>query len=645
MPYVRGERMFRSLLSVSIAVILTMQVLAAAQQVLPQASNNSNNPKPSVIRSATRVVNVNVVVTDGEGRPVQGLTKDDFQILDSRQPEPIAFFSPWDRDDVTDGGSGPLPLAPGMYSNDPQRLGTPRQGATVILFDTVNTTYLSQAYSLGKIRTFLRQLQPEDRVGVYILSRDGLKIVYPPDQPAAALLETMQRYDEAHRGGGSKAVARAEESTGLVELDRFLRGKEDQRPLLRNGSSRCIPERFPITIAALQEIARNITGLRGRKAIIWVTERPPFSPLPRGEGNVFDLLPLEFCGMDYEPDLIVEEPANLKALPGSRRRRSPESGDSPSATGTGGEPTLDAVRDLGLGTNDELDLLIRLFNQNGITLYPVSGEGLQTVRLFGSGGMDNNAYIGRPEDMTRGELGAVDGVANMDAHQGMELMAQNTGGRAYYDRSDPESGIRRALDDGKYGYDLAYYPDHDRWNGDWHKIEVKVSRPGVTVLARRGYFAFPEAKLLPPKARKQLLEEIAASPLEDTEIPVKVKLTPPNSVASSTIEARVYLSAENLFASHQPDSWTSDFEVLFFQLTAKNKILDVTTQSVSLNFPQDKYSEALKRGINTAENLQFKPGAVLLYVIVHDKKTDAVGSVRIPLDQYAAAPQRTEPTR
>ncbi|HYL63795.1 MAG TPA: hypothetical protein VE077_14345, partial [Candidatus Methylomirabilis sp.] len=187
------------------------------------------------------------------------------------------------------------------------------------------------------------------------------------------------------------------------------------------------------------------------------------------------------------------------------------------------------------------------------------------------------------------------------------------------------------------------YPDHDQWNGDWRKIEVKVSRPDVTVLARGGYYAFPEPKLLPPKASKQLIEEIAASPLEDTEIPVTVKLAPHASSTASTLEARVYLSAQNLFSSG--DAWKSDFEVLFFQLTAKNTILDVTTQNVTVQLSQAKYTEALKRGINTLERLQLKPGATLLYVMVHDKRSDAVGSVRIPLDQHAATLPRTEPLR
>jgi hypothetical protein len=216
----------------------------------------------------------------------------------------------------------------------------------------------------------------------------------------------------------------------------------------------------------------------------------------------------------------------------------------------------------------------------------------------------------------------------------MEAIARRTGGRAFFNRNDLETGIRRALNDSKYSYELAYYPDSIRWNADWRKIQVKVKRPDVTVLARSGYYAFSTAKLLPPKASKQLLEEIAASPLEDREIPITVKMTPPASATASTVEARVFLSAQKLF-TNDGDGWKSDFEVLLFQLTVDNKILDVTTEPVSVELTEAKYTDALKQGINTQAALQLKPGAALLYVIVHDKRSDAVGSVRIPLDQYA----------
>jgi hypothetical protein len=301
------------------------------------------------------------------------------------------------------------------------------------------------------------------------------------------------------------------------------------------------------------------------------------------------------------------------------------------------------VPDRRLGVNDELDLLFRLFTQNNIVLYPVSAEGLQTLQIFGSGGgpilfgglSNTSRGVGTGPVSTAGAIATLENDSNIEAHQFMEDMARRTGGRAFYNRNDLETGLRRALDDAKYGYELAYYPDFDHWKGDSRRLQVKVNRPGVTVLSRSGYFAFAEPKLLPPKARKQLLEEIAASPLEDREIPITVKMTPPASATASTVEVRVFLSAQKLFTD-TGDGWKSDFEVLFFQLKADNKILDVTTEPVSVELTDAKYIEDLKEGISTLAALELKPGAALLYVIVHDKRSDAVGSVRIPLDQYAA---------
>jgi VWFA-related protein len=608
-PYLGGEGVFRSLLFLSAAAVFAAaHVLAVSYQV--QAGVQGDAQKPPIIRSATRVVNINALVIDRQGHPVLGLTKDDFQILDNGQPEKTAFFS--SGEDKTAANNSTRSLAPGEYSNDPHRLGLAEEAATIILFDTLSTSYLSQAYSLGAIRIFLRQLQPEDRVGIYVLSQNGLKVVYNPSQTVAALVEAMRRYDQPHHGGaGGEATPPTDDSTGSVELDHFLRGREDRQPLGRCGGQ------FPLTIAAFQEIARSTIGLRGRKAVIWVTEHPTLLPIPWGEGNVLDHLRGQFgCGMYNDPDPILEEPPQFGAPPSS--------GHTP------------FVPDRRLGVNDELDLLFRLFTQNNIVLYPVSAEGLQTLRIFGPGGAATAPLTA--EDL----VNAVDAVANTDSHQTMDVIAKRTGGRAFYNRNDLETGIRRALDDAKYGYELAYYPDDDRWNGDWRKLQVKVNRPGVTVLSRSGYFAFSEPKLLPLKASNQLLGEIAASPLEDTEIPITVKMTPPGpaggSAVGAALRAQVYLSAQDLFTNHG-DGWKSDFEVLFFQLTAGNKTLHVTTEAVSVELSDAKYTDALKQGISTQAKLQLKPGAALLYVLVHDKKTDAVGSVRIPLDQYAVTLQ------
>jgi len=632
-PYPGGDVILRSLLFLSAATVFAAAlVLAVSHRV--QAGGQNGAQKPPVIRTTTRIINVNVVVTDHEGRPVEGLTKDDFQILDNGHPEQVAFFSTVEERGASIGAA--RSLAPGEFSNDAHIAGTAFKGTTIILFDTLHTQYLSQAYSLRAIRIFLRQLQPEDHIGIYVLNTDGLKIVYPPDQPASALLEAIQRYDDAHshssgedRKAAVAAEAAAENSTGLAELDRFLRGKDDRQP-----QPPCRGQ-TGVGIAALQEIARSMVGLGGRKTVIWVAEG---MGLPLEEENALDIARWKFCGMDNDSDLLLEEPRNLSPRPAAVRSQHAEHLESNSNARTQSGLALGTQRDRGLSENDEMDLLLRLLIQSGIVFYPVSAEGLQTMRIFGPGGAATNPGGASTRPLTQGDINGfintLEFDSNVYSHMSMEAIARRTGGRAFFNRNDLETGLRRALNDSKYSYELAYYPHDIRWNADWRKIQVKVNRPDVTVLARSGYYSFSVAQLLPPKASKQLLEEIAASPLEDTEIPITVKMTPPTSATASTVEARVFLSAQSLF-TNLGDGWKSDFEVLLFQLTAENKILDVTTEPVSLELTEAKYTDVLKQGIDTLAELQLKPGAALLYVIVHDKRSDAVGSVRIPLDQYA----------
>src|SRR5262245_4058602 len=49
--------------------------------------------QPPTFRSTTNLVVVDAIVTDGQGRFVRDLTKDDFQIFEDGKPQPVATFS------------------------------------------------------------------------------------------------------------------------------------------------------------------------------------------------------------------------------------------------------------------------------------------------------------------------------------------------------------------------------------------------------------------------------------------------------------------------------------------------------------------------------------------------------------------------
>jgi VWFA-related protein len=98
---------------------------------------------PGVIRAGTRLVEVEVVVRDKRG-PVTGLTADDFTVLDQGKRQKIAVFSPAGSAST---GSVAKPLPPGTISNRADRGGHPVSGATVLLFDQLNTSFDNQGYA------------------------------------------------------------------------------------------------------------------------------------------------------------------------------------------------------------------------------------------------------------------------------------------------------------------------------------------------------------------------------------------------------------------------------------------------------------------------------------------------------------------
>lgn len=85
------------------------------------------------------------------------------------------------------------------------------------------------------------------------------------------------------------------------------------------------------------------------------------------------------------------------------------------------------------------------------------------------------------------------GMVAQGARDTLFQLAAESGGRAITDTNDPTAGLNRILSDASTYYILGYQPTRTEDDGKYHKISVKVRRPGVHVLARQGYWA-PSSK-------------------------------------------------------------------------------------------------------------------------------------------------------
>ena len=100
-------------------------------------------------------------------------------------------------------------------------------------------------------------------------------------------------------------------------------------------------------------------------------------------------------------------------------------------------------------------------------------------------------------------------ASNQDA---MQTLADATGGRAFLHSNDLTDAIRRATDDARLTYVLGYYPAQTKWDDRFHRINVTVTRPGVSVRHRSGYVATQApAKIALAGAQKDLATKRTAA--------------------------------------------------------------------------------------------------------------------------------------
>ena len=260
------------------AAILSISLLAALLCLLDpcvlraQSAPSSNQPAP-VLRVATHIVQVHVIVQDKKGEPVTGLTKEDFTLLDKGQPQRIAFFS------EESGGlrSAPAePVPPNTFSNRYEQTGQVPGSVTVILLDALNTPQTVQSYMRYSAVKVLRQLNPQDHVAIYVLGATRLRIIQDFTQDSAALLRALN----AEKGEYDPRVDALAGDNALSGGDPFT--DEWDAAAGANGwnakwAHSLIPVRAQFTSQSIAAIANHLASVPGRKSLVWLSSDFPVS--------------------------------------------------------------------------------------------------------------------------------------------------------------------------------------------------------------------------------------------------------------------------------------------------------------------------------------------------------------------------------
>jgi hypothetical protein len=228
---------------------------------------------------------------------------------------------------------------------------------------------------------------------------------------------------------------------------------------------------------------------------------------------------------------------------------------------------------------------------------------------------------------------------------GLSDLAKGTGGLFFANRNDIVGCVREATADQFGYYLLGYTPaegtfDKDREKAKFHRITVRVRRPGLRVRWKSGFRGVPDELTLTDnkeKTREEQLLEALASPFAATGI--RVRLTAIFVVspkAGPFIHSLLYFDAHDLsFKKDDNGFWHAAVDMVSSSYRGLKLPLVQRQRTQSIDLPDDVYQKALKEGFLFVFDEPMKePGMFLQRIVVRDHESQRLGSA----SQFLVAP-------
>jgi len=221
----------------------------------------------------------------------------------------------------------------------------------------------------------------------------------------------------------------------------------------------------------------------------------------------------------------------------------------------------------------------------------------------------------------------------------LRTLSEETGGFAVVNKNDFATAFQRIVEDNSSYYVLAYYPPDAR-PGRTHKIDVRVTRPGLTVRARKAYLT--PKKVDPPKVTGNSpstpeLREALDSPLPVSGLTLHVFVSPFKGAAPN---ASVLFGVEMRGRDLKVEA-NSKILLSYIAIDATGKVRGGNTDSVTLtNLKPESKTRIEQTGLRMLNRLDLPPGKYQLRIAAHDSAGGNVGSVQYDLEvpDYAKVP-------
>ena len=542
------------------SLIVWALILALVLPVAPIAADEEDDDQQNLDRIGglafadrieVTVANLVVYVTDKKGRAVTDLTKDDFEVLQDGTPKQISNFKLYTDEIIRHQlASAEAALLPGP---------TPIPGAEVpagpipvhlvLYIDNENLEPLDRNRVLSQAREFVRtSLHPPAQMMVVAYQRSFevlQEFTSDPDQVLAAM-RSVRRYT----GGRSER-----ERTRRDIIDRMHKidqqgqsgrqgqgGEMGEVYQLIDNYARETDNNLLFSIDSLRQVITSLSGLPGKKGIIYVSNGLPMIP-----------------GMDlfYELSRLTQNSSILNEMYNFDRSRLYQQ-------------------------------LAATANSQGVTFYAIDAGGLSL------GGMGSAEYS-TPQD----PLSASVGQHNLT--DSLRYLADETGGIAIVDTNDVGPKLELITQD-MYTYYSIGYPLQASGRDKVHRVKVKLrDDPAFNNYELRYRSRFVEKSLetrVQDTVVSSLVFEVDNNPMQ-----IEVKTGTPSTASEKRWLLPAHISFPIRAVALLPEGEDYVGRIVMFVAVrgADGKQSDLVRQEHEIRVPAADYEQAQQRlwGIDT----------------------------------------------
>jgi VWFA-related protein len=442
----------------SFAAITVFALPLCPLSLSPSSAQGKNDAQ---IKVESRLVLVDLIVTDNEGRFVPDLKPDEIQIFEDNKRREISFFEHQRRGSQPTGRSARSPVVrePGGAVVRGSEGGAVAEGVTLVFM--IDGFAISPVNLLEVRRVIADYARSNTRPGdsLMLVSAGTVAQAYQaPTRDVGKFLRALESVSPSE-DTSSRLLRFGEELEILLKVasDANMGQDELNRRAIALGREYILKEEKIArgSCDSATALIKQIASLPGRKNVLFFSSGYHLKIAPAIQ------------------DILLQ--ALIEASPSSGGRQGP-----PTPAGSQRDGTSMQVRSM-LGTMtsmQSLDSRIRSVvdeaNRSQVAFYTVDVRALMTtedVRF-----RDGASYSGQ---LMREEI--------TQPQEFLRDMASGTGGRWFLNRNDLDAGIASAHQDLEEHYELGYVPQSAAKPGTLHQITIKLLRPNVQVIHRRSY--------------------------------------------------------------------------------------------------------------------------------------------------------------